>query len=230
MDRGAVESPNARGGTGLSPARAERIGAALFVSALVAFSAWYLAPSLFRAWFYRSDEYVVIGEIIRFLHVDFRQHYFDMPDTPLMFASAALWGFAYAVAGHGAGIDAFTLQHLPALFGMVRAASFLTGLLAIVLVFLLASKMTNVAGGCVAAMVVAMCPIFAWTESTIRPEPPVICLFVLAVFALQREWIFASGLFAGMAAALQFHSITATLPGIADDPALGTRFAACVES
>jgi hypothetical protein len=212
MDRGAVESPYARGSAGLSSARAERIGAALFVSALVAFSAWYLAPSLFRAWFYRSDEYVVIGEIIRFLHLDFRQHYFDMPDTPLMFASAAVWGAIYAIAGHGAGIDAFTLQHLQALFGMVRAASFLTGLLAIVLVFLLASKLTNLAGGCVAAMVLAMCPSYAWTESTIRPEPPVVCLFILAIFALQRRWIFASGLLAGLAAALRFHSITATLP------------------
>jgi len=221
MDRAAVESPHARGGAGLSSARAERIGAALFVSALVAFSAWYLAPSLSRAWFYRSDEYVVIGEILRFLHLDFRQHYFDMPDTPLMFGSAAAWAVIYAIAGHGAGIDQFTLHHLPMLFGMVRAASFLTGLLGIVLVFLLASKLTNFAGGCVAAMVVGMCPIYAWTESTIRPEPPVICLFVHAIFGLQRalvspeketKWILISGVLAGLAAAMRFHSITATLP------------------
>ena len=290
MDRAAAKSPHARGSESLNSPRAERIGAALFVSALVAFSAWYLAPSLSRAWFYRSDEYVVIGEVLRFLHLDFRQHYFDMPDTPLMFASAAVWGVIYAVAGHGAGVDRFTLHHLPMLFGMVRAASFVTGLLAIVLVFLLASKVTNLAGGCVAAMVVAMCPIYAWTESTIRPEPPVICLFVLAIFSLQRafaedargsagrmpsgtptvrvcvkggadprrdrqglsptlrlqrdrpalpvtagwspdflhrlvregstssrldhrtKWILVSGVLAGLAAALRFHSITATLP------------------
>ena len=44
---------------------------------------------------------------------------------------------------------------------MVRAASFLTGLLGIVLVFLLASKLTNRTGGCVAAMLLAMCPVYA---------------------------------------------------------------------
>jgi 4-amino-4-deoxy-L-arabinose transferase-like glycosyltransferase len=227
MDRKPVESPDApkraRGGAGLTSARAERIGVALFVSALVAFSAWYLTPSLFRAWFYRSDEYAVVGEIIRFLHLDFRQHYFDMPDTPLMLTSAAAWGVVYAIAGHGVGIDRFTLDHLPRLFESVRAASFLTGLLGIVLVFLLASKLTNRAGGCVAAMLLAMCPVYGWTESTIRPEPPVVCLFVLSIFCLQRalvnvganyevKWIFISGLLAGLAAAMRFHSITATLP------------------
>jgi len=223
MDRKPVESPDAPGGAGLSSARAERIGAALFVSALVAFSAWYLAPSLFRAWFYRSDEYAVVGEIIRFLHLDFRQHYFDMPETPLMLASAAVWGAIYGIFGHGAGIDQFTIHHLPRLFEMVRAASFLMGLLGIVLVFLLASRLTNLAGGCVAAMLLAMSPAYGWTESTIRPEPPVVCLFILSIFCLRRalteagatrqaKWIFSSGLLAGLAAAMRFHSVTATLP------------------
>jgi hypothetical protein len=223
MDRKPVEGPDARGVAGLTAAQAERIGVALFVSALIASSAWFLTPSLFRAWFYRSDEYVVIGEIIRFLHLDFRQHYFDMPDTPLMLASAAMWGVIYGIAGHGAGIDRFTLDHLPRLFELVRAASFLTGLLGIVLVFLLASRLTNRAGGCVAAILLAMCPVYGWTESTIRPEPPVVCLFILSIFCLQRalanagandqaKWIFVSGLLAGLAAAMRFHSITATLP------------------
>ncbi len=173
-------------GAGFRAWPAERIGAALFVSALVAFSAWYLTPSLFRAWFYRSDEYAVIGEVLRFLHLDFRQHYFDMPDTPLMLASAAVWGVIYGLAGHGVGIDQFTLHHLARLFEMVRAASFLTGLLGIVLVYLLGSNLTNRAGGCVAAMLLAMCPVYGWTESTIRPEPPVVCLFILSIFCLQR--------------------------------------------
>ena len=101
--------------------------------------------------------------------------------------------------------------------------SFLTGLLGIVLVYLLGSKLTNRAGGCVAAMLIAMCPVYGWTESTIRPEPPVVCLFILSIFCLQRatanaganyqaKWIFLSGLLAGLAAAMRFHSITATLP------------------
>jgi 4-amino-4-deoxy-L-arabinose transferase-like glycosyltransferase len=229
MDRGTGKGSDAGGSSGLNSGRVGQIASALFVSALVVFSAWYLTPSLFRAWFYRSDEYAVVGEIIRFVHLDFRQHYFDMPQTPLMLAVAAAWGVIYGVAWiagvapRGAGIDEFTLHHLPRLFELARAASLFSGLLAIVLVFMLASRLTNRAGGCVAALLFAMCPIYAWTESTIRPEPPVVCLFVLSIFCLQRalarqeantqaRWIFASGLLAGVAAALRFHSITATFP------------------
>lgn len=215
-------------------ARWERIASAVFVSALVAFSAWMLAPSVGRAWFYRSDEYPIVGETIRFLHLDFRQHYFDLPETPLMFASAVVWRMVYAAAWimgtaqRGSGIDDFTLHHLPLLIGMLRAASLGAGLLGIVLVFFLAARLTNLAGGCVAAMIVAMCPIYAWSQSTIRPEPVVVCLFVLAIFCLERalaaqnggarremRWIGLAGLLSGLAAAMRFHSITATLPLLA---------------
>ena len=49
----------------------------LYVSSLIFFCAWYMAPSLFRSWFFSSDEYVIVAEIIRFLHLDFRQHFFE---------------------------------------------------------------------------------------------------------------------------------------------------------
>jgi len=174
----------------------------------------------------------VIGEVIRFLHFDFRQHYFDMPETPVMFLAAAAWSLVYGVAWifgiapHGSGIEDFTYRHLPLLFEMVRAWTFVAGLVAIVLVYLLASKLTNRAGACVAALLFAMCPIYAWTESTIRPEPGAVCLFIGAIFCMLRalergaasgwnieaRWIFASGALAGLAGAMRFHSITASLP------------------
>lgn len=202
----------------------------MFVAALVGYSAWYLTPSLDRAWFFRSDEYVIVGEIIRFLHFDFRQHYFDMPGTPLMFFSAIAWAFIYAVeriAGatpHGTGLYDFTFGHLPLLFGMVRAVSLICGLVSIVLVFALASRLMNRAGACVAALVFAMCPVYGWTESFIRVEPPMVCLMVLSIFALQRalrpntaaslegRWIWLAGWLAGFAAAFRLHSITASIP------------------
>jgi Dolichyl-phosphate-mannose-protein mannosyltransferase len=213
-------------------ANAERIGAWLFVLALAIFSAWCLAPSISRAWFYRSDEYPVIGEIIRFAHFDFRQQYFDQPETPLMLACAAVWRLVYAAVWAGGlahhGIDDFTFHHLPLLIGLARAASFGAGLIGIALVFVLASRLTNIAGGAVAAMVTAMCPIYGWSQSSIRPEPGVVCLFVLSILCLNRgldgqaagarregRWIVAAGLLAGLAAAMRFHSITATLPLLA---------------
>jgi len=235
MDRVTVEDAvsSARGGVRPAPARWEKIAPRWFVCALVVFSAWNLAPSVGRAWFYRSDEYPIAGEIIRFLHLDFQQHYFDLPETPLMFACAALWRIVYAgawitgIAPRSAGIDDFTFHHLPLLIGIARASSLVAGLIGIILVYLLASRLTNAAGGCVAAMITAMCPIYAWSQSTIRPEPAVVCLLILAVFSLERaltrardareeaRWIFSSGLLAGLAAAMRFHSITATLPMLA---------------
>jgi len=92
MDRESIEGSDDGGRTRLSGARwAERLAPAIFVAALAGYSAWKLAPAIGRAWYYRSDEYAVIGEIIRFLHLDFRQHYFDMPETPVMFLAAAAW-------------------------------------------------------------------------------------------------------------------------------------------
>ena len=50
----------------------------LFLIGVVMFEAWYMTPSLFRTWYFSSDEYVVVAEVIRFLHLDFRQHFFEV--------------------------------------------------------------------------------------------------------------------------------------------------------
>src|SRR5690242_12049520 len=93
----------------------------LYVTALLLFDGWNLWPSLFRSWFFLSDEYVIVAEAIRFLHFDFRQHFFDMPGTPLMILSALLWVGIYAVGivtrtVPAEGMQAFTFHHLPLLF------------------------------------------------------------------------------------------------------------------
>ena len=116
-----------------------------------------------------------------------------MPATPLMFGSAARVGDDLrrgTPRGHHAArrrTDDFTFHHLPLLFGMVRASCLIAGLIAIVLVFLLASQADQCGGRMRGgAWWSRMCPIYAWTESCIRPEPAVVCLFVLSIFALLR--------------------------------------------
>jgi len=233
MDREPGKGENAGGGAGIKPLPASRLevaGAALVVALLIGFTAWYLTPSIFRAWFFMSDEWVVVGEAIRFTNLNFHQHFFDQPETPLMIIPAVLWGVIYGVGRIAgavpAGINDFNYHHLAPLFEISRAISFLPGLAGIALVFVVASRVTNRAGGVVAAMLVCMCPDFAKDETYIRPEPLAICLFMLATLCLLRglspespvafkveaRRIFAAGLCAGLAAAARFHSITATIP------------------
>ena len=205
----------------------------LYVSSLIVFAAWYMVPSLFRSWFFSSDEYVIVAEVIRFLHLDFRQHFFDMPGTPLMFVSAFLWFLVYAfvfvtgIIPKTAGLETFTFGHLPLLFTLVRTITLLCALGSIALVFVLASKVMNRAGAAVAALIVMMSPTYAAYSSFIRVESMAMCLMLGSILVLLRairgsrasvragweiRWILLSGVLAGLAAACRFHSITASLP------------------
>jgi hypothetical protein len=205
----------------------------LYVTGLTGFAAWYMFSSLFRSWYFSSDEYVIVAEVIRFLHLDFQQHFFDMPGTPLMFLSAIVWCFMYLgelVAGavpRGAGLEWFTFHHLPLLFILMRAITLFFALVSISLVFILASKVTNRAGASVAALLVMMSPTYTSYSSFIRVESLTMCLVLASVLALlhalQRprtadspkseiRWILLSGFLAGLGAATRFHSITASLP------------------
>ena len=58
---------------------------------LATFALYHLRVSLARSWFFSSDEYVFAAEVIRFLHLDFHQYYFDMPGTPYMLLTTVLW-------------------------------------------------------------------------------------------------------------------------------------------
>ena len=198
--------------------------ALVFLAGVIAFEAWYMAPSLFRSWYFSSDEYVMVAEVIRFLHLDFRQHFFDMPGTPLMALTALIWLVVYGAAaatGLGpAGMEHFTFDHLPLLFAIMRGETLFFALLSILLVFLLALKITNWAGACVAALILMMSPIYSSYTSFIRVESISMCLILASVLCLLRglqslkeePWILLAGLLAGLAAACRFHSITASLP------------------
>src|SRR5579871_3947402 len=66
---------------------------------LAVFSLGYLRIALARSWFFSSDEYVFAAEVIRFLHLDYHQYYFDMPGTPYMMLTAVLWLIFHPLAG-----------------------------------------------------------------------------------------------------------------------------------
>jgi dolichyl-phosphate-mannose-protein mannosyltransferase len=205
-----------------------------FLVAMVAYEAWYLTPSLFRAWYFSSDEYVMVAEVIRFLHLDFDQHFFDMPGTPLMILTAIIWlptyavGSAFGFSPSGAGLEHFTFDHLSLLFTLMRGETLFFALCSIVLIFFLASRLTNPAGGCVAALFLMMSPTYTSYSSFIRVESLSMCLILGSIFCMLRalrdsrtspggvpaegRWILLSGLLAGLAAATRLHSITASLP------------------
>lgn len=167
------------------------------------------------------------------MHLDFRQHFFDQPGTPLMLLSAGLWAILYA-AGHalglipsGAALEQFTFDHLPLLFTMIRGATLAAALVSVVLLFWLASRLTNPLGGCVAALLLAMSPIYAFYNSLIRTESFAVSLELASTLCLLRALrvskfpkqairdgrrIFAAGLLAGLAAAFRLHSLVAVLP------------------
>ena len=206
---------------------------ALFLGPLLGLATYYLEPSLFRSWFFSSDEYVFVAEVIRFLNHDFRQHFFDIPGTPFMFLSAALWALVYhwqAAVGllpSEVGLQYFTFHHLPALFTMMRGITLVFYLCSIILLFILAAKLTNWVGACVASLVLLVSPTYSYYSSFIRTESMTVCSDS-ALYCLLTSWhrrveesrrlthssilIVLAGLCAGLAAASRFHSITASLP------------------
>jgi len=176
---------------------------------------------------------VYAAEVIRFLHLDFRQHFFDNPGTPFMFLSSAIWALIYSLQSVlnllplGMSLEQFTFHHLPALFTMMRGLTLFFYLCSIILLFILAGKLTNKAGASVASLLLLMSPIYSSYSSFARTESLSVCLILIAVLcmlgalenrprplAVSHEGfnIILAGIFAGLAAASRLHSITASLP------------------
>lgn len=70
----------------------------VLLGALLTLSGLELWPTLYKEWFFSSDEYVYVAEVIRFSGGDFRQRFFDIPGTPFMFLTTAVLAFQHAVA------------------------------------------------------------------------------------------------------------------------------------
>ena len=207
--------------------------AVVYLAGLLAFAIYYLGPSLFRSWCFSSDEYVFAAEVIRFLHLDFRQQFFDIPGTPFMFLSAAIWALIYSAQGvlrlipPSVGIEHFTFDHLPALFTMMRTLTLFCFLCSIILLFILAARLTNKAGAAVASLLLLMSPTYTSYSSFVRTESLSVCLILISILCLLRGLegrsqpghlryralrILFAGVLAGLAAASRLHTITAALP------------------
>jgi hypothetical protein len=198
--------------------------AGLYLSLLLAGTAYSMLPGLFRAWYFSSDEYVFAAEVIRFTHWDFRQHFFDIPGTPFMLLSAVLWRAIHTFAHAGRFVPAtsfehFTFDHLPGLFILMRSLTLTFFLASLVLMFLVATRLTNYVGGAVAALLLATRPVYVLYSSFTRTESLAVCLFLAGVLCILgsgdtggRARAFAAGTLAGLAAAARLHSITATIP------------------
>lgn len=221
----------------LSP---KRVLPTAYVALIAMCSVYYMWPALFRSWFFSSDEYVIVAEVIRFCQFDFRQHFFDMPGTPLMFIAAVVWGLIYlgastlGAAPPQAGIDEFTFQNLASLFELMRGLTLLFFVASVFLVYLLSSKLTNRIGGCVAATLLVTSEPYVQYSSFVRVESLAMCCFLGAVLCVlkaehlpantteagqsprldrrQISYLLAAGGLAGIAAATRLHSMMATLP------------------
>ncbi|MGE5207621.1 MAG: glycosyltransferase family 39 protein, partial [Chlamydiota bacterium] len=189
-----------------------------------------MEPCLFRAWYYYSDEYVYAAEVIRFLHLDFHQHFFDQPGTPFMLVSAGIWSAGYWLQSVVGAIPAplhledFTFSHLLGLFATMRAITLICFLISLALLFRLASRLINWAGACVACMILMMSPTYAGYSSFVRTESLAMCFLLAAVLVLlasfgpaererpREKLVLIAGLLAGVAAGARLHSITLSLP------------------
>jgi hypothetical protein len=190
--------------------------------------------SLSRSWFFSSDEYVLAGEVIRFLNLDLHQQFFDMPGTPFMMLSAVLWALFYPLQTwlspdpSSLGIVAFTYHHLDWFFTLLRSTTIFFYAGSLVLVFLLARRLLNLAGGCLACLVVMMSSTYAYYSSFCRVESMAIFLNLSALLVMYRalakhpnrlggrpSWrdpMILAGVLAGASAAVRLHSITASMP------------------
>jgi len=206
----------------------------LYLAVLLAVSLRYLLFCLSRSWFFSSDEYVFAAEVIRFLNLDWHQHYFDMPGTPFMMLSAILWAAFYPVQTWfnpdpaATSVTAFTYSHLDWFFTLLRCNTIFFWAVSIVLLFLLSRKLLNTVGAWAACLVLAMSPIYAKYSGFCRVESMAICLAIIALLVTYRalekrpsgmgsspSWrdpMILAGALVGVAAAARLHSITASLP------------------
>ncbi len=177
-------------------------------------------PGLSLAWFGTSDENVLLAEVIRFSDLDFHQHFFDMPGTPLMLLGAVEWRIYYLFStildSSSGSANLFTFQHLQQLFSLLRANSLLFFVLSAVLLFRIVSTATNKYAGAAAATLLLLNPSYAGTVPFVRVEPLAMCFMLAAVIVMteskSRLKTFWAGCLGGLGAACRLHSLTATLP------------------
>ena len=206
----------------------------IYLAILLTFALRYMLVSLSRSWFFSSDEYVIAGEVIRFLSRDLHQRFFDMPGTPLMALAAALWAIFYPFETwfrpdyFSPDIIAFTFNHLDWFFTLLRSCTIFFCAGSLVVLFPVARRVLNHAGACVACLLLMMSSNYASYSSFCRVESMALFLALCALLVLYRalekhpdrlgarpSWrdpMILAGVLVGVSAAARLHSIAASMP------------------
>lgn len=210
----------------------DRLAAAAYVSAIVIVTSAYMRVAFERSWFLNSDEYVIAAEIIRFVQLDFRQHFFDNPGTPFMMLNALLWSFVYfgwrMLGATPAGIADFTYRNIPSLFMLMRLCTLVFYFASFALLFRLCERAVNRAAAAAATLLLALSPIYASYNSFARTESMAVALILTALLLASRGmekdrdddppafWdpVTLAGVLMGIAAGARLHSIAAGLPAL----------------
>lgn len=184
-----------------------------------------LGGALSLPWYYNTEEFPFVQEVLRFVEGDFRQEFFDIPGTPLITLATLLWWPAYKVcsiagcASASDGARAFSLEHIQALYVMMRLLSCLFFALSVSLTYAIGRRILNRAGGAAAALLLALHPVLGMSLYHLRIEPANLFVVLLAWWLIlqacdrQSYGLFLlSGGMAGLAMALRFPSILASLP------------------
>lgn len=184
-----------------------------------------IAKSYFFPWYFNTEEFPYIQEVMRFSEFDFRQQFFDIPGTPLMFLSTIFWWVyfvfckIFGLRGADQGIRLFTFENMQILYYIMRGISCIAYISSGILTYKIVTRILNSAAGLFATCMVLVHPIFATTIYHLRVEPSNLAIVLLSLYlcllAIDRSsyWMFlASGIFAGVAFALRFPSFMAILP------------------
>ena len=211
----------------------------IYLALVLAFALPRLLVGLSRGWFYTADEFMIAGESIRFVDLDPRQHFFDLPGTPFMILTAVLWSGLRQIAQWLApdpwnggidpsttGIIGFTYRHLDWLLTLLRSETVFFWACSLVLLYLVSRKLMHQAGACVACLVLMMSPAFSFFSSFCRVESMAVAFTLAALLAAYRalekggaqlgarpSWrdsLIWAGALAGVAAGARLHSIAAS--------------------
>lgn len=195
------------------------------ISGLTLYSVSYLARGLSIPWYYNSDEVVYTAEIIKFLELNFNQNFFDIPGTPFMFLTTILWGLWYGLmnvlgqVSTATGVKLFTFQHIDNFYALMRGLVLLFYAGSIFFTYLVGKRLTNSAGGCIAALLLAFFFPYANYNTFVRTESMGICLSLAALYLVlnaiesgKLKFFFIAGIAAGVAMAARYHFALATIP------------------
>ena len=161
------------------------------LSTIIAYSLVLTAyPAITFPWYLNTEEFPYIQEILRFVELDFRQQFFDIPGTPLMLLGTIFWSIYYwfsvlvGYADPSAGIRYFSFEHMQSLYLLMRVLSYCFYILSIVLTYLITRRLTNPVGGLVAASLLALSPIYGLSMLYLRIESTSLGLVLLSVWMI----------------------------------------------